>query len=250
MENFLRCVTDLKSERPSSGLQPARPRVFMLSGNRLLREAAALALADLGMIDIVGSSDTPTQFMLTGDVCPDVVLLDAATHGKPEMVIAARDSFEGVKIIAFGLEERDDVIVTCAKAGVSGFVTANASLEDLIAAVHATVRGELICSPRIAGILLSQVRKLAVQSHCSPKTLALTTREREIVVLMSEGLSNKQIARSIKVQNATVKNHVHSILGKLGVRSRCEAVAQFHQICDTTDDLQNDNVERRSSNYG
>jgi DNA-binding NarL/FixJ family response regulator len=85
------------------------------------------------------------------------------------------------------------------------------------------MRGELVCSPRTAGMLLNHVAK----PSSGPDNDVLTPREREIVSLMSEGLSNKHIARQLGIQNATVKSHVHSILSKMHVRRRGEAAAQL-----------------------
>jgi len=86
------------------------------------------------------------------------------------------------------------------------------------------VRNELVCSPRIAALLFSRIAAIGSErSHGS----ALTRREHEIVSLMTQGLSNKEIARQLRIQNATVKNHIHSILGKLHVRRRGEVAARI-----------------------
>jgi two-component system, NarL family, nitrate/nitrite response regulator NarL len=105
---------------------------------------------------------------------------------------------------------------------------------DVVTAVHSAVRGELVCSPRTAGMLLSRVSSLAAGAVRGLPNETLTQREQEILDLMSEGRSNKQIARELCIQDATVKNHVHSILGKLGVKRRGEAVAQLQHA--RTDD--------------
>jgi two-component system, NarL family, nitrate/nitrite response regulator NarL len=86
-----------------------------------------------------------------------------------------------------------------------------------------------VCSPRMAGMLLSRVRALAAQPAADVDSDVLTQREREIVLLISEGMSNKLIARSLGIQNATVKNHIHSILGKLRVSRRGEVAAQLRR---------------------
>jgi two-component system, NarL family, nitrate/nitrite response regulator NarL len=117
------------------------------------------------------------------------------------------------------------VVIPCAEAGVSGFVSAGGSASDVVTAVHSAMRGELVCSPRAAGMLLNH----AARPSRGQSTDVLTAREREIASLMSEGLSNKLIARQLGIQNATVKTHVHNILSKMRVRRRGEAAAQlFH----------------------
>jgi DNA-binding CsgD family transcriptional regulator len=95
-------------------------------------------------------------------------------------------------------------------------------------AIHCAMRNELVCSPRIAALLFSRVAAIGSErSHASDNS-ALTRREHEIVSLMTQGLSNKEIARQLRIQNATVKNHIHSILAKLHVRRRGEVAARMH----------------------
>jgi DNA-binding NarL/FixJ family response regulator len=134
-----------------------------------------------------------------------------------------------VKIVALGVAEVEQVVMACAKAGVSGFVAPSGSVKDVVAAVHSAVRGELVCSPRMAAMLLNGVSALVARPLADVDNDTLTQREREIVLLMSDGLSNKQIARSLGIQNATVKNHVHSILSKFRVRRRGEVAAQLRR---------------------
>jgi two-component system, NarL family, nitrate/nitrite response regulator NarL len=205
---------------------PPRPRVFVLSDIRLLREGVVLALAQQSSVQLVGASDLSTQPRQIADLAPDALLLDITVPGGLDISHLIRDAMPSVKIVALGVAEVEQVVMECAKAGVSGFVAPSGSVKDVVAAVHSAVRGELICSPRTAGMLLSHVSALAARPPADLDNDALTQREREIAQLVSEGLSNKQIARSLGIQSATVKNHVHSILGKLKMRRRVEVAAQ------------------------
>ena len=130
------------------------------------------------------------------------------------------------KIVALGAAEVESVLIECAKAGVAGFVAPGGSISDVIAAVHSAMRGELVCSPRTAGLLLSHVSALAARPPHDLEKDALTQREKEIAQLVGQGLSNKQIALALGIQNPTVKNHVHSILSKLNMQRRIEIAAQ------------------------
>jgi len=210
---------------------PLRPRVFILSDFRLLREGAALALSQQPSIQLIGSSDLSAPPRQIADLCPDVLLLDITVPGSLDVTPPIRDAMPAVKIVALGVVEVEQVVMACAKAGVSGFVAPDGSAKDVAAAVHAAVRGELVCSPRTAGMLLSRVSALAARPSADADPDMLTRREREIVLLMSEGSSNKEIARALGIQNATVKNHVHSILSKFGVCRRGEVVAQLRRVC-------------------
>jgi len=109
--------------------------------------------------------------------------------------------------------------------GIAGFVTSEASVAELVAAIESVARGESLCSPSVVAALLRRLGSLARSWAEADPTQPLTRREREILELIDEGLSNKQIAQRLRIELPTVKNHVHNILGKLGVRRRAEAAA-------------------------
>ncbi len=118
-------------------------------------------------------------------------------------------------------------MLACAEAGVSGFVSRNGSIHDVVTAVHCAVRNELVCSPRIAALLFSRVAAAGSKRLVDRDNDALIRREHEIVSLIMQGLSNKEISRQLRIQNATVKNHIHNILSKLQVRRRGEVAARI-----------------------
>lgn len=118
-------------------------------------------------------------------------------------------------------------MLACAEAGVSGFVSRNGSIHDAVTAVHCAVRNELVCSPRIAALLFSRVAAAGSKRLVDRDNDALIRREHEIVSLIMQGLSNKEISRQLRIQNATVKNHIHNILSKLQVRRRGEVAARI-----------------------
>jgi two-component system, NarL family, nitrate/nitrite response regulator NarL len=118
-------------------------------------------------------------------------------------------------------------VIACAEAGISAFVAREGTAEDLVAAVHQAMRGELVCSPRVTALLFDRVAALSAERTTSIPTDALTEREKEIIPLVEQGLSNKEIARQLRVGAATVKNHVHNILEKLQVRRRGEVAARL-----------------------
>jgi DNA-binding NarL/FixJ family response regulator len=117
-------------------------------------------------------------------------------------------------------------VIACAEAGVSGFIARESSLEELMECVSSVANDDLLCSPRVAAILLQRVKALAAANgaatHVPPP---LTLRQLEILQLVDAGLSNKEIADRLYLEVSTVKNHVHQILEKLQVRSRSEAAA-------------------------
>jgi DNA-binding NarL/FixJ family response regulator len=216
-------------EEPSRDLQPDRPRLFILSDVRLFCEGLVLALSHEPTVMVVGSSDLSESPTRIAELYPDVLLLDVARPGSLEACLPLRQVLRDVKIVAFAVAEMDREVIACAEAGVSGFVSKRGSAEDLVAAVHRALRRELLCSPRTAALLFSRMAVFPPQRDTVAGANILTRREHEIVVLVEKGLSNKEIARLLRIENATVKNHVHSILTKLQVRRRGEAAAQIRR---------------------
>jgi DNA-binding NarL/FixJ family response regulator len=134
-----------------------------------------------------------------------------------------------VKVVAFSVAETEDEICECAEAGIAGYVARDGSKEDLIAAVEYAVRGEVICSPRAAACLFRRLAAHVRTTRQRPREAALTSREQDIIALIDKGLSNKEIARQLKISLPTVKNHVHNILEKLQVRRRGAAAALLRE---------------------
>ena len=215
----------------NSGQKPtlSRPRLFILSNIRLLREGLTLAISHQPTVIVVGSSDISPSLTEIADLHPDVLLLDVARSGSLEICSPLRQILPDMKIVAFAVADVDREIIACAEAGVAGYVSGAGSAEDVVAAVHRAVRGELLCSPRTAALLFSRMAVLSPKRGTATADNMLTRREHEIITLVEKGLSNKEIARLLRIGNATVKNHVHSILTKLQVRRRGEAAAQIRR---------------------
>jgi DNA-binding NarL/FixJ family response regulator len=203
-------------------------RLIVLSDVRLLRDGLVQALSGAAGLDVVGEADllvAPDQIAFMD---PDALLLDASGADSFGRMRLLRAALPDLRIVAFGVDEADEAMMAWAEAGAAAFVAPGASAKDLIAVVRDAMRGELVCSPRAAGLLLSRLRALAApKPDPCPDRYPLTRRERQIAQLMRDGLSNKQIARRLGIQSATVKNHVHSILAKLHLSRRGEVAAQL-----------------------
>jgi two-component system nitrate/nitrite response regulator NarL len=214
-------------EELSEGTPAIRPRVFIVSDVRLLCDGLVLALSQQPSLIVVGSADRSASPAYIAEMHPDVLLLDIRTREGCEVLLPFRQNVPDLKIVAIAVADVEQEVFACAEAGVSGFVARDGSIQDVVTAVHCAVRNELVCSPRMAALLVSRIASLAGRRSAAPNGSALTRREHEIVSLVSEGLSNKQIARQLRIQNATVKNHIHSILSKLQLRRRGEVAAQW-----------------------
>jgi len=206
--------------------QVMRPRLFIASDVRLLREGLVLCLSQQPSVVVVGMADLAISPRHIAELRPDVLLLDVGTCGSLHTTLAFCQGVPNVKIVAIAVADLERDVFSFAQAGVSGFVSRTATIQDLVTAVHSAMRGELVCSPRIAALLFTRVGAVASKQRGDRDREALTRREHEIVSLVAEGLANKEIARELRIQNATVKNHIHSILSKLQVRHRGEAAAR------------------------
>jgi DNA-binding NarL/FixJ family response regulator len=200
--------------------------VFVFSALRVFGEGLMVALEQTDHIRAIGmaaSIDELTAQLL--ELRPTVVLLDIAPPDATATVQTILHLSPQSRVIALGMGESEMEVIAWAEAGIAGYVAREASISDLVATIDSTVRGELPCSPRVAGTLLRRVAALAADRHPSDSRVQLSRRELEIVQLIDEGLSNKEIAQFLCIELATVKNHVHNILEKLRVRRRIEAAA-------------------------
>ena len=128
-----------------------------------------------------------------------------------------------IPLVAIGIADSDTEVIACAERGFAGYVTRDGCVDELIATILGAAKGELTCSPRVAGNLMRRLGALAAEIHPATSVARLTRREREVAALMREDLSNKEIAMRLRIEVATVKNHVHSVLDKLRVHRRSDA---------------------------
>lgn len=200
-------------------------QVLILGDIRLYREGLAQLLCEQPDVEVVGSTDDAERaWALMHDERADVVLIDLAMGGALELLRRIRDRDLATRLVALTVPEGSEEILRCAEAGVSSYVTRDGSFDDVIRAVRGVMHDELHCSPRDSAFLLRHVSALARGESTRSQPLAeLTRREVEILRHLELDLSNKEIADSLCIAVATVKNHVHNILEKLGVRRRAEA---------------------------
>jgi two-component system, NarL family, nitrate/nitrite response regulator NarL len=203
-----------------------RTSVLIVCEVRLYRDGLRRSLDQRSTTEVVGTAGTADEAVTQVEVhCPEVVLLDMGLSGATELIGELLERAPRIKVVALGIVEEPDAVLECVEAGAAAYVARDASLEDLSAALDAAGRGEVLCSPEIAGWLFRRVAALAGERPPQAEVAALTQREREILALIDEGLSNKEIARRLRVKLSTVKNHVHHILEKLGVSGRGAAAA-------------------------
>jgi len=193
---------------------------------RLYRDGLAAALGAQEHLRIMGTAGTPTE-VLAGvrDLRPHLVIVDVSLEDILSLMRALRAASSNSRILAIAVREEISTILNYAEAGADGFVTANSSVAELVEAIKRTAAGELLCSPRIAAQLLQRATHHGDTPTQHVVGHGLTSRELQVLSLLKQGRSNKEIAITLNIAGATVKNHVHHLLEKLQVATRGKAVA-------------------------
>ncbi|MGH2375035.1 MAG: LuxR C-terminal-related transcriptional regulator [bacterium] len=155
-----------------------------------------------------------------------VLLYDLGTSHQdgPALMHELRERIPQAKVLLFGVTDDVQAILECVRAGASGCILDDVSLDDLLAAIHSVSRGVPSSSPKVVTALFSYVAGLQQTDGERPPVTPLTAREEQILQLMAEGLDNKAIAQKLYLQPQTVKNYVHQVLQKLNLRNRLEVI--------------------------
>jgi DNA-binding NarL/FixJ family response regulator len=200
-------------------------RTLVVTEICLCREGLCHVLVNESTIRIAGAASSPEEALarLAGNAV-DVVVLDMTSPRARDMVRAFAAAAPGTKVIGFAVGGDEAELLACVESGLAGYIPRSGTTRDLVEAIGRAARGEAVCSPTLTASLFRRVAALSRQATDRP---ALSERETEILTLIDRGLSNKEIARDLKIGLATVKNHVHNILEKLRVRRRAEAAAQL-----------------------
>ncbi|WP_345346670.1 response regulator transcription factor [Candidatus Villigracilis affinis] len=203
-------------------LPPSNPiRVMIVDDHMMVRRGLATFLKVFDDLELSGEAENgEVAIQLCARVQPDVILMDmvmpimdgaAATR-------AIRQQFPQVQVIALTSFKEGELIKNALEAGAIGYLLKDVTADDLVRAIRAAQRGRVTLSPEAAQILVETTNLPPVPGG------DLTEREREVLILMIEGLNNTQIAGRLTVSPSTIKSHVSNILSKLGVASRTEAV--------------------------
>jgi two-component system, NarL family, nitrate/nitrite response regulator NarL len=199
---------------------PEAPRVYVVSDVRLYREGLISSLAQQGGVEVLGAGSSCDILSQISALRPEVLLMDIAARDSLDIPRRAQQVHPTLRVVAFAVAEADENVLACAEAGISGYVTQDGSVGDLVAAVLCALKGELRCSPRTAALLFSRLATLSAGRPTAVADTVLTPREREIAALVAGNLPNKEIARRLRLCPTTIKNHVHNILQKLNIHRR------------------------------
>jgi len=199
-------------------------RILVIDDHPLFRKGVGQLIAIAPHLELVGeASNGEDGVAMARELDPDLVLLDLHMTGMSgiETLKAIRDAGLDCRVVILTVSDSADDLVAAIRSGADGYLLKDMEPEDLLAAVDDTLNGRTVISDRLNGLLARAIREEAAAKQRD--TAALTDREREILQGLAQGLSNKLIARSLEITEATVKVHVKNLLKKLGFRSRLEA---------------------------
>jgi len=213
-------------------------RIVLVEDNRILREGIAALLdkqPDMRVVASTGGHDGTLQHARR--LRPHVILLDLGLRSQNGMRIVSSLSrrFPEIKVIGMGLIPSQVDIIESVEAGASGFILKDATIGDILATIRSVAHGTKVLPPPLAGSLFSHVIEHALKDGKGmiKNAVKMTTREQEVIGLIAEGLSNKEIAHRLKLATYTVKSHVHNILEKLALHSRLQIALFTRQDRDS-----------------
>ncbi len=210
--------------------------LLLIEDNRLLRDGITAFLKmhdDIRVDAMLGSIESIMQKLRS--LKPDVVLLDLGLRSQNSLhlVKTAKINFPEVKIIAMDLIPTQEDVLDFVKAGVSGFILKDATIDDFLKTIRAVAQGTNVLPTLLTHSLFTQIVEHAINgggtaSSKLMESVRMTRREREVVGLISEGLSNKEIAVKLHLSTYTIKSHVHNILEKLALHTRVQIAKYAH----------------------
>jgi two-component system, NarL family, nitrate/nitrite response regulator NarL len=214
-------------ESPWAGF--AWPEVIVVAPVRVHRESLAAAFRAARSVSVIGECATIREALveLRAHGPRALGVLDGPLLSRLVVELSSADA-PNVKLLAIGVPHAE--AVAWIEAGVSGCVAPDASFDDLIDAVQRVAANEVVASPEVTAHLANRLRCLSAAVPRGGDDGRLTFREGQVLDLLAEGLSNKEIAQRLSIQVQTVKNHVHNVLLKLGVSRRAEVAARARRL--------------------
>jgi DNA-binding NarL/FixJ family response regulator len=206
--------------------------IALIEDNRLVREGIAALLNQTEDFAVVAAGSTGDPAVLR-EAKPQVVLLDVGLWDDDSLCVAetVRKESPESKVIIMDLLPVHEDIVDFVNAGVSGFILKDATFEDLVSTIRSVADGAHVLPPEMTSTLFSQIARDAIVRGRTGAmdSVRLTAREREVIELIGEGLSNKEIASRLGIASHTVKSHVRNVMEKLAMHTRLQIAAFAHR---------------------
>lgn len=212
--------------------------ILVVEDNRLLREGIEIMLkkqSDMKVAATVGNGEN--IMVMIDELNPDILLLDLGLRSQNSLAIVklVKKNFLEIKIIVMDLIPLQNDVMEFVQAGVSGFILKDANVTDFYQTIRSVYKGIKVLPTNLVTSLFSQIVELAI-NEAKPsviiESVRMTKRERQVIELISQGFTNKEIAQKIHLSTHTVKSHVHNILEKLSLHSRVQ-VANYAHISES-----------------
>ncbi|MBZ5698645.1 MAG: response regulator transcription factor [Acidobacteriia bacterium] len=203
--------------------------VFLVAANRLLREALVRLLSKRGDFYVCGVSpcvpDTTSSVNATG---ADVLILDSVIARLSDSTFISKIASEvpNVKMVLIGMDNDQEIFLECVGAGAMGYILKDASAAEVVSGVQAVAQGQAVCPPHLCAYLFRSFSRqwTAIPSARIKLEFGLTRRQQQIVPLIAQGLTNKEIASHLNLSEQTVKNHIHGIMRRVGAGDRLQVI--------------------------
>jgi DNA-binding NarL/FixJ family response regulator len=223
-----------RDDRRRGGIAADRIRILIVDDHALFRVGISNILAREREVEVVGeAADGRAAVDMVGMVSPSIVLMDLSlpAPGGLDTTQRIRREFPAIAVIVMAQDEDEESLFASIKAGAAAFIIKDISPEDLIHVIRRVAQGEFLINdkvfskPAVASRVLKEFRELAVYGQeAQPIFAPLSPREVEILDNIAQGMTNKQVAYALSISEQTVKNHMSSILRKLAVNDRTQAV--------------------------
>ncbi|PZV34828.1 response regulator [Mesorhizobium kowhaii] len=209
-------------------------RIAIIDDHPLFREGVTRSLTEIGGFEMVGEGATAQDAeRIVSTVRPDILLLDISMPGGGLTAVASiLAGHPAQKIVMLTVSEANADVTRALNAGVRGYVLKGIGSRGLADILHSVAAGESYLSPTLSARLLSDLQSLQPTDGIADRLRQLTERQAEILRLVAEGLSNKEVALRLELQEKTVKHHMTGVLSKLNVRNRTEAALMMRESRD------------------
>lgn len=226
-------VPESKQAAPPATKRTNPIALVLIDDNRLLREGlTAMIHSQPGFKVLAASADAEEAMVQVREAKPNVVLIDFGLedHDSLSLTATVHNEVPEAKVIVMGLLTTQGDVADYVRAGASGFIMKDASLADLFSTIRVVAAGGQVLPLALTTSLFEQIASRAANLPAPViiESVRLTSREQQVVGLLGEGLSNKEIATRLHIAVHTVKSHVHNVLEKLALRSRLEVAAFSH----------------------
>ena len=213
-------------------------RILLIEDNRLLREGITAMLKkqpDMHVVTTVGNGEN--ILMMIGKHNPNIVLIDLGLRSQNSLKVVklVKQDFQETKIIVMDLIPLQSDVFEFVQAGVSGFMLKDISVKEFLKTIRSVYKGTRVLPSHLTGSLFSQIVEHAVsgsKTSVITESMRVTKREQQVIKLISDGCTNKEIAQKLHLSTYTVKSHVHNILEKLALNTRVQ-IAKYHHLSES-----------------